>query len=59
MNTVTLGPILLKTPNQEVILETLVEVERGTGKREIVVVGGGRKEGRLIQWQEIVLPTIE
>ena len=40
MDALALGPILLKTSNQEVVLETLVEVERGTGEREIVVTGG-------------------
>ena len=40
MDTLALGPILLKISNQEVIRETLVEVERGTGKGEIVVTGG-------------------
>ena len=37
MNTLFLGPILLKTSNQEVILEVLVEVKRGAGKRETIV----------------------
>ena len=33
-----LGPILLKTSNQEVILEILIEVKRGAGKRETIVL---------------------
>ena len=37
MDVVILSPILLKTSNQEVVLETLVEVERGTRKRETIV----------------------
>ena len=37
MNTFFLGPILLKTSNQEVVLKILIEVERGTGKREAIV----------------------
>ena len=40
MDTFFLGPILLKTSNQEVILEALVEIKRRTGKGEIVVTRG-------------------
>ena len=40
MNTLVNSPILLKTSNQEVILKTPVEVERGAGKRKFVVTGG-------------------
>ena len=43
MNMLFLGPILLKTSNQEVILEALVEVKRGTGEMELIVTG--REEG--------------
>ena len=37
MNTLFISPILLKTSNQELILEALVEVKRRAGKRETIV----------------------
>ena len=37
MNALFLGLILLKTSNQEVILEVLIEVKGGTGRRETIV----------------------
>ena len=43
MNTLFLGPILLKTSNQEVILEILIEVKRGAGKRESIVSRGDER----------------
>ena len=40
MDALFLGPILLKTSDQEVVLEALVEVKRGAGKGEVVITGG-------------------